>query len=82
MGWQIDFDKKVGEMVFRDDKLIIYDSNGFMAVFRKTRYNVNIRNFLIINDDHMASCWLNVKKGVEDGSIELNNNQEGGEEHV
>ena len=37
---------------------------------------------MIINDDHMASCWMNVKKGVEDGSIELNNNQEGGEEHV
>ena len=37
---------------------------------------------MIINDDHMASCWMNVKKGVEDGSIELNNHQEGGEEHV
>ena len=23
----------------------------------------------LINDDHMATCWMNVKKGVEDGSI-------------
>ncbi len=22
-----------------------------------------------INDDHMATCWMNIKKGVEDGSI-------------
>ena len=22
-----------------------------------------------INDDHLASCWMNVKLGVEDGSI-------------
>ena len=29
-----------------------------------------------INDDHMASCWMNVKKGVEDGSIVL----EGGDD--
>ena len=29
-----------------------------------------------INDDHMASCWMNVKKGVEDGSIAL----EGGDD--
>ena len=24
-----------------------------------------------INDDHRATCWMNVKKGIEDGSIEL-----------
>ena len=24
---------------------------------------------MLINDDHMATCWMNVKKGVEDGSI-------------
>ena len=24
-----------------------------------------------INDDHMAACWMNVKTGVEDGSIEI-----------
>ncbi len=24
-----------------------------------------------INDDHRAACWMNVKKGVEDGSITL-----------
>lgn len=24
-----------------------------------------------INEDHLASCWMNVKKGLEDGSIEL-----------
>ena len=23
---------------------------------------------MLINDDHMATCWMNVKKGVEDGS--------------
>ncbi len=26
---------------------------------------------MVINGDHMASCWVNVKKGVEDGSIVL-----------
>lgn len=29
-----------------------------------------------INDDHAAACWMNVKKGVEDGSIVL----EGGDD--
>ena len=29
-----------------------------------------------INDDHAAACWMNVKKGVEDGTIEL----EGGDD--
>ena len=24
---------------------------------------------MLINDDHMATCWMNVRKGVEDGSI-------------
>ena len=24
---------------------------------------------MLINDDHMATCWMNVKKGIEDGSI-------------
>ena len=24
-----------------------------------------------INEDHLASCWMNIKKGLEDGSIEL-----------
>ena len=26
---------------------------------------------LQINDDHQASCWLNVKKGIEEGTILL-----------
>ena len=30
-----------------------------------------------INDDHAAACWMNVKKGVEDGTITL----EGGEQN-
>ena len=29
-----------------------------------------------INEDHAAACWMNVKKGVEDGTIEL----EGGDD--
>jgi hypothetical protein len=24
-----------------------------------------------INDDHAAACWMNVKNGLEDGSIEI-----------
>ena len=35
---------------------------------------------MTINDDHMAACWMNVKQGIEDGSIQPGNNQEGGEE--
>ena len=31
---------------------------------------------MAINDDHAAACWMNVKKGVEDGTIEL----EGGDD--
>ena len=30
-----------------------------------------------LNDDHRAACWMNVKRGVEDGSITL----EGGADH-
>ena len=26
---------------------------------------------MTINDDHMAACWMNVKLGVEDGTLEL-----------
>ncbi len=26
---------------------------------------------ILINDDHMATCWMNIKKGVEDGTISL-----------
>ena len=29
-----------------------------------------------INEDHLASCWMNVKKGLEDGSIELAEDQD------
>ena len=32
-----------------------------------------------LNDDHRAACWMNVKRGVEDGSIKLDG--EGGEDH-
>jgi len=35
---------------------------------------------MIINDEHYAACWMNVKQGVEDGSIVLDQNEEGGEE--
>ena len=33
-----------------------------------------------INDDHAAACWMNVKLGIEDGSIVLDSKEEGGEE--
>ncbi|MGN1021828.1 MAG: ABC transporter ATP-binding protein [Aristaeellaceae bacterium] len=33
---------------------------------------------MMINDEHFATCWMNVKRGVEEGIITL----EGGEEHV
>ena len=37
---------------------------------------------MIINDDHHATCWMNVKHGVDDGSITLENTPaEGGEDH-
>ena len=32
-----------------------------------------------INDDHAAACWMNVKKGIEDGTIVPEKKQEGGE---
>ena len=25
--------------------------------------------WMLINDDYMATCWMNVKKGVDDGSF-------------
>ena len=28
---------------------------------------------IVINDDHWACCWMNIKKGVEDGSITVEN---------
>ena len=34
-----------------------------------------------INKDHAAACWVNVKQGLEDGSIVPAGKQEGGEEH-
>ena len=33
---------------------------------------------MCINDDHMATCWMNIKQGVEDGTITL----EGGAHNV
>ena len=33
---------------------------------------------MLINDDHMATCWMNIKRGVEDGLITL----EGGADNV
>ena len=33
-----------------------------------------------INEDHMAACWMNVKAGVEDGSITLENRGKEGSE--
>ncbi len=35
---------------------------------------------MLINDEHAAACWMNVKLGMEDGSIVLGQNEEGGEE--
>ena len=32
---------------------------------------------MIINDDHMATCWMNVKNGIEDGTIEIENKKDG-----
>ena len=34
---------------------------------------------MVINEDHQAACWMNVKKGLEDGTIVLENPKEGGE---
>lgn len=33
-----------------------------------------------INDDHLASCWMNVKKSIDNGEIELD--EKGGEDNV
>jgi oligopeptide transport system ATP-binding protein len=30
----------------------------------------------VINDDHWASCWMNVKKGIDNGSIVIENAKE------
>lgn len=35
---------------------------------------------MVINDDHHACCWMNVKDGIEDGSI-TNESAQGGEEN-
>ena len=32
---------------------------------------------MVINDDHFARCWMNVKAGVEDGSITVTSSDEG-----
>ena len=34
---------------------------------------------MLINSDHAAACWMNVKAGVEDGSIRLESARKGGE---
>lgn len=34
---------------------------------------------MLINSDHAAACWMNVKAGVEDGSILLSDSGKGGE---
>ena len=33
---------------------------------------------MIINDDHYAGCWMNIKSGIEDGSITREKAEEGG----
>ncbi|MBR2784338.1 MAG: ABC transporter ATP-binding protein, partial [Firmicutes bacterium] len=32
-----------------------------------------------INENHLAACWMNVKSGLEDGSLELAEPEKGGE---
>ncbi len=32
---------------------------------------------MLINDDHAATCWMNVKNGIEDGSIEIEDKKDG-----
>ena len=34
---------------------------------------------MLINDDHAAACWMNVKKGIEDGTIEIEDKKDGEE---
>ena len=39
---------------------------------------------MIINDDHHATCWMNIKQGLDEGSITLEADpaaEEGGEDH-
>ena len=35
---------------------------------------------MIINDNHFASCWMNIKQGVEDGSITVEASDKKGED--
>lgn len=32
---------------------------------------------MLINDDHAAACWMNVKSGIEDGTIEIEDKKDG-----
>ena len=34
---------------------------------------------MLINDDHAAACWMNIKKGIEDGTIEIEDKKDGEE---
>ena len=34
---------------------------------------------MLINEDHAAACWMNVKSGIEDGSIEIEDKKDGEE---
>ena len=34
---------------------------------------------IVINDDHWAGCWMNIKKGIDDGSIAVETKQGGTE---
>ncbi len=34
---------------------------------------------MVINEDHMATCWMNVKNGIEDGTIEVTDKKDGEE---
>ena len=35
---------------------------------------------MIINEDHAAACWMNVKKGMESGELVVESTQEGGDD--
>ena len=37
----------------------------------------NCPETMVINDDHWACCWMNVKKGIEDGTITVKKGKEG-----
>ena len=54
MGWQIDYNTKVGIMKCTDIDLVMVDSNGFAVICRKS-YSEYIPRFLVINDDHMKN---------------------------